>query len=83
MKLNPKKILETKFESVINGYSPTKVDQLLDIIIDDYEQMINKINTLTEKNNLLNKELKTKEKIIQKQEEELFKFKNNKSVNSA
>lgn len=46
MRLTAKKILDKKFENVINGYSPTKVDQYLDMIIQDYKEMEEKIKSL-------------------------------------
>ncbi|MGL5205419.1 MAG: DivIVA domain-containing protein [Metamycoplasmataceae bacterium] len=36
MKLSYKKIVDKKFETVINGYSPTQVDMFLDKICLDY-----------------------------------------------
>lgn len=57
MKLNPKKILEKKFDSVINGYNPKNVDEFLDQIIEDYIEMQNIIDELKSKI----KELETKE----------------------
>ena len=35
IKENIKKILDKKFDSVINGYSPSNVDRFLDSIIND------------------------------------------------
>lgn len=76
MKLNPKKILETKFDAVINGYSPTKVDQFLDLIIEDYEQMIKENQQLKEAVENLEAQIK-----LQKQELEKLKLLN--QVNQA
>ncbi len=47
MKLNYKKIVDKKFESVINGYSPTQVDMFLDDICTDYmkyDKIISQLN---------------------------------------
>ena len=44
--LTPKEILEKEFKIDARGYRPQEVDQFLDIIIDDYEQFLNMINTL-------------------------------------
>lgn len=76
MKLSPKKILETKFDAVINGYSPTKVDQFLDLIIEDYEQMIKENQQLKEAVENLEAQIK-----LQKQELEKLKLLN--QVNQA
>lgn len=57
MKLNPQKILDKQFESIINGYSPTKVDKFLDDVISDYNYMINEIEKL-------NNQIKEKEETI-------------------
>ena len=77
MKLSPKKILETKFDAVINGYSPTKVDQFLDLIIDDYNELIQENLQLKEKNNLLEAKIEKLEHLILKQESEKQKLTNN------
>ena len=77
MKLSPKKILETKFDTVINGYSPTKVDQFLDLIIDDYNELIQENLQLKEKNNLLEAKIEKLEHLILKQELEKQKLTNN------
>ena len=58
MKLSPKKILETKFDAVINGYSPTKVDQFLDLIVSDYKEMIQENNQLKKLTKELENQLK-------------------------
>lgn len=71
MKLSPKKILETKFDPVINGYSPTKVDQFLDLIIEDYEQMIKENQQLKESVENLEAQVK-----LQKEELERLKLLN-------
>lgn len=63
MKLDPKKILEKKFENVINGYNPRKVDQFLDQVIEDYIEMQNTIDELKTKiKELENIELKNTKK---------------------
>lgn len=74
MKLNPQKIIDVKFESVINGYSPTKVDQFLDKVIDDYNEMMDKINFLEAENAKLKSEidnLKKANSTIDEENEEL------------
>lgn len=77
MKLSPKKILETKFDTVINGYSPTKVDQFLDLIIDDYNELIQENLQLKEKNNLLEAKIEKLEQLFLKQESEKQKLTSN------
>lgn len=77
MKLSPKKILETKFDAVINGYSPTKVDQFLDLIIDDYNELIQENLQLKEKINILETKIEKLEHLILKQESEKQKLTNN------
>ena len=77
MKLSPKKILETKFDAVINGYSPTKVDQFLDLIIDDYNELIQENLQLKEKINILETKIEKLEHLILKQELEKQKLTNN------
>ena len=73
MKLNPKKILETKFDAVINGYSPTKVDQFLDLIIEDYNEMIQENMQLKEKIKILETQMKKKQMTIEKLEQLFLK----------
>ncbi|MDK2819959.1 MAG: DivIVA domain-containing protein [Mycoplasmataceae bacterium] len=46
MKLNYKKIVDKKFESVVNGYSPTQVDIYFDKICSDYIEFDNEIKLL-------------------------------------
>lgn len=77
MKLSPKKILETKFDAVINGYSPTKVDQFLDLIIDDYNELIQENLQLKEKINILEAKIEKLEQLFLKQESEKQKLTNN------
>lgn len=77
MKLSPKKILETKFDAVINGYSPTKVDQFLDLIIDDYNELIQENLQLKEKINILEAKIEKLEHLFLKQESEKQKLTNN------
>lgn len=77
MKLSPKKILETKFDAVINGYSPTKVDQFLDLIIDDYNELIQENLQLKEKINILEAKIEKLEHLILKQESKKQKLTNN------
>ena len=53
-----KKIVDKKFDSVINGYSPSAVDSFLDIIINDLE-------TIEKQNEIIkneNEELKEEKK---------------------
>ncbi len=56
-----KKITNQKFESVINGYSPVNVDIFLDSIINDLEEIQNKLNEIKKQN----EELKNKIKILE------------------
>ena len=42
----PQDILKKEFKIDTRGYRLKEVDQFLDIIIDDYEQFLNMINTL-------------------------------------
>lgn len=46
MKLNYKKIVDKKFESVVNGYSPTQVDIYFDKICSDYIEFENELKIL-------------------------------------
>ncbi|MGL4251952.1 MAG: DivIVA domain-containing protein, partial [Metamycoplasmataceae bacterium] len=46
MKLSYKKIVDKKFETVINGYSPTQVDMFLDKICLDYMDYEKRIEEL-------------------------------------
>ncbi|MGL5592210.1 MAG: DivIVA domain-containing protein [Metamycoplasmataceae bacterium] len=46
MKLSYKKIVDKKFETVINGYSPTQVDMFLDKICLDYMDYEKRIGEL-------------------------------------
>ena len=45
-KLDRKTIYDKRFTKNVKGYDALEVDQFLDIIIDDYEQFLNMINTL-------------------------------------
>lgn len=63
MKLNLKKILDKKFETVINGYSPTQVDAFLDLICSDYNEYNDIISSLNLEINKLNKEINKLSKI--------------------
>ena len=65
MKLTKEKILNEKFESVINGYSPTRVDLFLDSIIQDYDEYNNKIKELETQNQELNKTIETQQSEIE------------------
>ncbi len=69
MKLNYKKIVNKKFETVINGYSPTQVDIYLDQVCSDYIEYNESISTLSlevedlkKENTILKKSLKSTEK---------------------
>ena len=44
--LMPQDILRKEFKIDTRGYRLKEVDQFLDVIIDDYEQFLNMINTL-------------------------------------
>lgn len=71
-----KKILDKKFESVINGYSPSSVDNFLDNIIADLKNVDFELTSVTTDCDLLideNKKLKDK---IKQLEQEL----NNKNI---
>lgn len=58
MKWTPQKILDRKIDSVINGYSPTKVDNMLDEIINDYEEYDKTILNLNNEIKSLQNEIK-------------------------
>lgn len=49
MKKCIEKIIDKKFDSVINGYSPLKVDIFLDSIISDLKQFDEEFSKLEEK----------------------------------
>ncbi|MBR2022436.1 MAG: DivIVA domain-containing protein [Mycoplasmataceae bacterium] len=49
MKKCIEKIIDKKFDSVINGYSPLKVDIFLDSIISDLKQFEEEFSKLEEK----------------------------------
>ena len=71
-----KKILDKKFESVINGYSPSIVDNFLDNIIADLKNIDFELTSVTTDRDILideNKKLKDK---IKQLEQEL----NNKNI---
>ncbi|MGL5204836.1 MAG: DivIVA domain-containing protein [Metamycoplasmataceae bacterium] len=66
MKLNYKKIVEKKFETVINGYSPTQVDMFLDKICLDYMEYEKRINEFSlEVENLRNENISLTEHLIE------------------
>lgn len=48
--LTPKMILEKDFKSSMRGYSPSEVDEFLDIVIQDYEAFMKEINSLKSEN---------------------------------
>ncbi|MGL5732675.1 MAG: DivIVA domain-containing protein [Metamycoplasmataceae bacterium] len=65
MKLSNKKIVEKKFETVINGYSPTQVDMFLDKICLDYMEYDKRIADLElELENLRNENVALTENLI-------------------
>lgn len=66
MKKCIEKIIDKKFDSVINGYSPLKVDIFLDSIISDLKQFEEEFSKLEEKV----KELEIENKKLKEQLEE-------------
>lgn len=71
MKLNIKKIVDKKMETVINGYSPTQVDMFLDEVCSDYIEYNEKIMNLNSEIETLNSQiilLKEEIKILSKLE---------------
>ena len=66
MKKCIEKIIDKKFDSVINGYSPLKVDIFLDSIISDLKQFEEDFSKLEEKV----KELEIENKKLKEQLEE-------------
>lgn len=88
MKNYIKKILDKKFESVINGYSPYNVDSFLDSIISDFqtinkekEEMILNINSLNKIIENLKEENAHLQKIVQQYKNNEMNEKKNDSVN--
>ncbi len=77
MKLNYKKIVDKKFESVINGYSPTQVDTYLDLICSDYILYDKKLLELEILLNTVNKENENFKQILLNQEKEVNTKKKN------
>lgn len=62
--LTVKDILEKNFKIDTRGFRPQEVDKFLDIIIRDYEEWTNIVNELeSEKNELLNENMKLKQEI--------------------
>lgn len=62
--LTVKDILEKNFKIDTRGFRPQEVDKFLDIVIRDYEEWINIVNELeSEKNELLNQNMKLKQEI--------------------
>lgn len=55
--LTPKVILEKDFKSSMRGYSPTDVDEFLDLIIQDYESFMKEISSLKSENERLHTKL--------------------------
>lgn len=72
-----KKIVDKKFESVINGYSPSNVDSFLDSIIKDIELLYLSINEQNEKINNLKEEIKSLKSENNKLESDIKHLKNN------
>ncbi|MGL6124928.1 MAG: hypothetical protein ACRC1F_00350 [Metamycoplasmataceae bacterium] len=70
MKLNCKKIVDKKFETVINGYSPTQVDIFFDKICEDYIEYDEKIAKFESEIEALKKEnMELKGKLSAKEDE--------------
>ncbi|WP_022935166.1 DivIVA domain-containing protein [Mesomycoplasma moatsii] len=67
IKENIKKILDKKFDSVINGYSPSNVDSFLDSIINDLENIEKTIEKL-------NSEKENQTKTIEELNKEILKI---------
>ena len=62
--LMPQDILKKEFKIDTRGYRLKEVDQFLDIIIDDYEQFLNMIDTLEkEKADLLSEIMSLKQEL--------------------
>lgn len=62
--LTVKDILEKNFKIDTRGFRPQEVDKFLDIVIRDYEEWNNIVNELeTEKNDLLNENMRLKQEI--------------------
>ncbi|WP_182199376.1 cell division regulator GpsB [Paraliobacillus salinarum] len=57
--LSAKEILDKNFKTAMRGYNQEEVDAYLDIIIQDYERFINKIEQLEQENNRLRKQSET------------------------
>lgn len=77
MKLNCKKIVDKKFETVINGYSPTQVDIFLDKICLDYIEYDKKISKLEiELESLKKQNTELKDNLTSKESELNIKNKN-------
>lgn len=53
-----KKILDKKFDSVINGYSPSSVDSFLDIIIEEIKQIDTELESFKTKNEQMEEQFK-------------------------
>lgn len=58
-----KKILDKKFDSVINGYSPSSVDSFLDIIIEEIKQLNTELESYKNKNEQMDEKIKKMEQI--------------------
>lgn len=77
------KIINEKFESVINGYSSFKVDSFLDSIIKELEELYDKHNQLIEeKNKLIEDKKLLEEKIKQLELNQILPSSNNMENNS-
>ena len=62
--LTPQDILEKEFKIDTRGYRLKEVDQFLDVIISDYEQFLNILNTLEkEKADLLSEIMSLKQEL--------------------
>ena len=48
--LTPKMILEKDFKTSMRGYSPSEIDEFLDVVIQDYEAFMKEINNLKAEN---------------------------------
>jgi DivIVA domain-containing protein len=71
MKLTYKKIVNKKFETVINGYSPTQVDIYLDLVCSDYIEHGEIITTLNSEIDAFKKEISNLKKELKSKNKEL------------
>lgn len=56
VKLTGKEILEKNFKTGMRGYNQEEVDEFLDIVIQDYEQFQQEIDSLKQENERLRKQ---------------------------